>query len=202
MILHSSGMLAFLLEKPAQTPAQLQCLLQTPSDPWWKWLLQLVLSIVPVAGGVWIAMWSFRATSRRDHEQWLADNKKGEWRKLISLAAQIEYHMPSVAIGGDLVKAVKGNELEEHLRLFTQAALECVFAGSVLGEGGLYEKLVDLREAKEQAILEMGIYEESPTVAYSQGRPSPVEVARNFQAQFASIFRSVHHLARKDLDMS
>ena len=175
-------------------------------------VVQTVISLLSIGVGVGIAVWSFKRNRQTEqqqwernqkaaHEQWVRDKKKEEWQKLITQAARIEHHMPSVAIGGDLIKAVKGSELEDHLRHFTQATLECVFASGVLEEGGVYEKLVNLRQAKEKAIIEIGSYELSPVMAHSQGLPRPLEIAEKFHAALASVFRDVHNLARKDLDI-
>ena len=194
-----SAIAVFLLDAASQAPVVVQCPSSTGTDPLW---LRFMIASLPSVFALGIAWLAFRWTSNKDHKQWILDNKKKEWQTLISLAAKIEYHMPSVAIGGKLIDAVKGGELDEHLRLFTQATLECVFAASVCDEGGLYEKLVSLRQAKENAIINMGSYELSPSVAHSQGLPRPLEIAQKLQAEFALILREVHNLAKTDLDIS
>lgn len=199
MILQVAAFAASVVDSVSQAPFVVQCPANSSPDPLW---LKFAIASLPSAFALGIAWLAFRWSNIKDHKQWLLENKKEEWQRLISLAAKIEYHMPSVTIASRLVDAVKGGELEEHLRLFTQAALECVFAASVLGEGGLYEKLVNLREAKERAMIDIGAYELSPMAAHSQGLASPVQVAQKFQADFASIFRDVHELAMKDLDIS
>lgn len=216
MILHSIPMLAIFMSQSTQTPQQIQYVLQTSPEPWEKWLLptiiQTVISLASIVAGVGIAFWSFRKNreneekqwernQRAAREQWIRDKKKEEWQKLIIQAARIEQHMPSVAIGGDLIRAVKGGELEDHLRHFTQATLECVFAAGVLEEGGVYERLVNLQQAKEKAIIDMGAYELSPAEAHSRGLPRPLEIAQIFQTELAAILREVHNLAKKDLEI-
>jgi hypothetical protein len=109
--------------------------------------------------------------------------------------------MPSVGIVGELIDAVKGSALDQHLRLMTQATLRCVFAASVLSEQGIYNKLVELRQAKEKARVDIIAYEQSPTLAFQQGRPSKLEIAQEFRSKFASIWHDVHILATKDLDI-
>ena len=215
MIFHAVSMTAVLAGQAAQVPVVLQC---TPAtlDPWWKGLLTTVVptvvSLLSIGAGVEIAVWSFKKNRRSEqeqwernqqaaHKQWILDNKKQEWQKLISLAAKLEFHMPSVSIGGVLTNAVKGDELSEHLRAFTQSTLECVFANLVNASGGIYERLIGLRLAKEQAIIDILAYESSPAVANSQGRPTPVKIAQEFQRQLASILRDIHALAKSDMDI-
>jgi hypothetical protein len=96
MILHAASMAALFVDQLAQAPVQIQCVQQPTPESWLKWLLQFALSIVPVAGGVWIALWSFHATSKRDHERWILDQKKAEWKELLVKIAEIEHELPIV----------------------------------------------------------------------------------------------------------
>jgi hypothetical protein len=95
MILHAASIAAFFVDQLAQTPVVVQCVQAVP-ESWEKWLLQFALSIVPVAGGVGIALWSFHATSKRDHERWVLDQKKAEWKELLVKIAEIEHELPIV----------------------------------------------------------------------------------------------------------
>jgi hypothetical protein len=83
----------------------------------------------------------------------------------------------------------------------TQAALRCVFSASVLAERGIYVKLVELRQAKEKAHIDILAYEESPTLAFQQGRPSALQIAKEFQSKFAALWNDVHSLAARELKL-
>lgn len=82
MALHAEGIIALAAAILLQAPVALQ-----GSPPWWQWLLptlaQTILCLVSIAAGVWIAVWAFRTTSKREHEQWLLDEKMTEWRSLL-----------------------------------------------------------------------------------------------------------------------
>lgn len=46
-----------------------------------------------------IAVWSFRATSRREHERWILDQKVAEWKELLMKIAAIEEIVPCISTG-------------------------------------------------------------------------------------------------------
>jgi hypothetical protein len=127
MILHSTSMLVILAGETAQTPTHVQCILQMPSDPWWKWLLQFVLSVIPVAGGVLIAVWSFRRSRQTEHEQWIRDQKKAEWSCLLRSVANV-YQITN-SVGGWNRKFADRivSELEPALNEVSIARANCVF---------------------------------------------------------------------------
>jgi hypothetical protein len=89
MIFHAASIAAFFVDSLAQTPVQIQSVQQSTPESWVKWLLQFALSIVPVAGGVGIALWSFHATSKREHERWILDQKKAEWSQLLRSVVEV-----------------------------------------------------------------------------------------------------------------
>ncbi len=104
MILHAAGMAMSLLETVSQAPVVLQCPQAAP-EPSWKWFVQ---SVIPVAGGTLIAVWSFVQNRRSEqkqwernqkatHDQWIRDQKKAEWRELLETASEIETVIPAVA---------------------------------------------------------------------------------------------------------
>jgi len=204
MILHVASIAAFFIQQSPQPQCVIQCL-QSVAEPQWKWwfgaLAPWVGPLLSCVVSIYVAWKVFRWQGNKDHQQWILENKKREWQELITLAAEIEQHMPSVGIGKELIDAVKGTALDQHLRLMTQATLRCVFCASVLGEQGIYVKLVDLRQAKEKAHIDIIAYEESLALAFQQGRPSAVEIAREFQSKFASIWRDIHTFATRDLNI-
>ena len=87
MILHAASIAALFLDQ-AQPAQCVPILLDSP----WKWIIQ---SVIPVAGGTLIAVWSFvqnrkseqkqwERNQRVGHEQWIRDQKKAEWRELLN----------------------------------------------------------------------------------------------------------------------
>jgi hypothetical protein len=95
MMIHAVSMIAVLADQVAQTPVAVQCAPSTP-DPWWKWLLQ---TIVPVAGGTLIAVWSFVKNRKSEHGQWVRDQERAEWKELMSSIANVEHHIPIIITG-------------------------------------------------------------------------------------------------------
>ncbi len=83
----------------AQSSAQAQGIQTAARENWVRWLLptvvQTVVSLASIMAGVWIALWSFGATSKRDRERWLLDQKKAEWRELLASLYRIgEQYLP------------------------------------------------------------------------------------------------------------
>jgi hypothetical protein len=104
MILHADSMVAFSVGQVTQAPVIVQCAQAAP-ESWLKWLLptivQTVVSLASIAAGVLIAVCSFRANKKSEHEQWLRnqeaghvqwirDPKKVKWRELLDAASECE----------------------------------------------------------------------------------------------------------------
>ena len=99
MILHAATIAAFFMDQTQQT----QCVPALPESPW-KWIIQ---SVIPVAGGTLIAVWSFvqNRNSEKErwernqeaaHKQWVRDQKEIEWKELVVRIAEIEKEIPMV----------------------------------------------------------------------------------------------------------
>jgi hypothetical protein len=104
MALHAAAMMAFFVDQAQQAPVQIQCLAAVP-EPTLKWLLptiiQTIISLASITAGVLIALWSFRktkeltewsfrATSEKDHERWVLDQKKAEWKVVLEKTAEVD----------------------------------------------------------------------------------------------------------------
>jgi hypothetical protein len=119
-------MVAVFVDQIAQAPVVVQCAQNVP-ESWVKWLLQFILSTVPVAGGVGIAFWSFRATSKRDHERWILDQKMAEWSSLLRRVANV-YQITCIANGWNRKIADRiVSELEPAFKEVSIAQANCVF---------------------------------------------------------------------------
>jgi hypothetical protein len=207
MMLHAATQLVAALLQSTQAAAPCP---QLNSDSPWKWVIQ---SLVPVAGGTLIAVLSFYQNKRSEqrqfdrnqkaaHEQWIRDQKKIEWQKLIKQVAKIEFYMPSVAYGKKYIDAVIESDLDEYLRELTQLTLECVYADFVIADGRFYHKLVALQADKYKALGAIENYNSNPHAANIEGLPSPHKVAEEFRAKLASILREIHEHAKTDLGIS
>jgi len=100
MILQIASLAAIALGQTAQTPVVVQ-IQQTATESWVKWLLptviQTIVSLASITAGVWIAVASFRANSRKEHAQWILDQKKAEWRELLDMLNADKPHITSLS---------------------------------------------------------------------------------------------------------
>ena len=209
---HATALVALLLDEGSKSQVVVQCS-QSMSDPWWKWLVQflcqLLLSIIPVAGGVWIALWSFQNNSKKEnerwardvekeHSQWLRDHRKVEWQKLLALASRIEEFMPSVGAGGETIKAVHDPDFNQHLRDATRASMECVFISRSKADA-IYTRLVEIRELNEDSKGNIEDFHENPRQHSYLHKPSPLEAAQSVRSELASFWMYARKLAGEDL---
>jgi hypothetical protein len=92
--------IGLIVQQVKQTPITVQ--LTPPPDPWWRWLLptivQTVISLASISAGVLIAIWSFRANRKTEHEQWVRDEKKAEWRELLDVLSEGQDPVQLVAV--------------------------------------------------------------------------------------------------------
>jgi hypothetical protein len=116
MIIRVAAMAAVFADQMMQAPTVVQCAPTVP-EPWWKWLLQFALSVVPVAGGVWIAWMAFHWNSKREHEQWILDQKKLEWRELLDAINECQDSLPLMAQLGDKSSAVSSTVLNDYQKV-------------------------------------------------------------------------------------
>jgi hypothetical protein len=134
MILHLASTAAFFVDQVQQAPVQVQCIQQAAPESWAKWLLQFALSAVPVAGGVGIALWSFHATSKKDHERWILDQKKAEWQELLRSAARMR-RVVSLGIESPQTRAQLIHAgLKPAVQELEVSAANCVFLSDFFGD--------------------------------------------------------------------
>jgi len=96
MILHAASIAAFFLDQLAQTPVQIQCVQQTTQESWLKQWIPTAVSLLSIGIGVWIARWSFSASSKRDRVRWGLDQKKAEWSAILSSLTIADIKLPHV----------------------------------------------------------------------------------------------------------
>jgi hypothetical protein len=97
MFIDPAALLALFADQATQAPVVVQCPQAAP-ESWVKWLLpnivQTAVSLLSIAAGVLIAVWSFRRNRQTEHGQWVRDQRLGEWRELISAVASVEDLIP------------------------------------------------------------------------------------------------------------
>ncbi len=138
MILHAASIAAFFVDQLAQAPVQVQCVQQPTPESWMKQWIPTAISILSVGIGVWIAdrsirknreltLWSFRATSERDHERWVLDQKKAEWSRLLESIANIyRFVHLGKTMNREIAEPIK-NELKPVIRALSMALANCIF---------------------------------------------------------------------------
>lgn len=96
MVFHLAGMIGALAGQVQQAPVVVHCVLPPSADSEWKQWIQPILNLVSIVAVAGIAIWSFGATSRKEHRRWVLDQKKVEWKALLGKAAEIEQVLPMV----------------------------------------------------------------------------------------------------------
>jgi hypothetical protein len=132
MILHAASIAAFFVDQTPQAQCVVQCIQAAP-DSWLKWLLptivQTVISLASITAGVWIAVASFRANKRAEHEQWARDQKKAEWNALLHGVANV-FHITNFTTlngwNGKIADRI-ATELEQALEEISIACANCIF---------------------------------------------------------------------------
>ena len=94
MIFHVASIAAFFVDQLAQTPVVVQCVVPPDTDPELKQWVQPILNLVSIVAVVGIAIFSFGATSRKEHRRWVLDQKKAEWKELFSAITEIQKEFP------------------------------------------------------------------------------------------------------------
>ncbi len=130
MVFHTVTMIATLADGAAQATIQVQCALQQATDPWWRWLLptvvQTAVSLLSVVAGVAIAVWSFRRNRKTEHEQWIRDQKRSDWKQLLKAVAEFGMIVPAVSkIEVDYIQVAEG--LISAIQRVEEAYANCLF---------------------------------------------------------------------------
>jgi hypothetical protein len=146
MILHAASIAAFFVDQLAQAPVQIQCVQQSAQEPTLKWLLptivQTVISLLSIFAGVGIAVRSFRANKKSEHEQWIRnqkagreqwilDQRKSEWKELLLTVAGIEIVIPAVSKIQDRYDSVS-KCLPQRIAQLLAVRAGCVFLSEIL----------------------------------------------------------------------
>jgi hypothetical protein len=203
MILHAASMASFFVDHMAQLPAVIQSAPSTP-EPWWKWLaqtlFQLLLSIIPVAGGVWIALWSFRAAGKKDSEHWVRDQKMAEWKGLIQAVAEFERIMPLGEVGSTTVDGVRLKVLPLCDRI-SHLVSQVLFIAPVLSAHGIQSELYQIIRDTDSAIGRIEIFPQS-SQADKMTLGTPVGNAMEIRGRLQGLHAKLVSLAQADLSLT
>ncbi|MGD0292290.1 MAG: hypothetical protein ABSB30_00380 [Terracidiphilus sp.] len=200
MILHTASMTALFVDQLAQVPVMVQCAPMVP-EPWWKWLVQslfqLLLSVIPVAGGVWIALWSFQKSSRKEHEKWVRDQKVPEWKCLIRRVAEFERIMPLGEPGLATVEAVRYKVLPlcDRVSHFVSQAL---FIAPILLAQEIQSEVRTIMIETDKAIGRIEIFDQS-SLADKDRLGTPVTNAMEIRGRIQRLHAKLVSLAEADM---
>jgi hypothetical protein len=158
MILHAASIAALFVDQLSKASVQVQCVQQATPEPMLKWLLptivQTVVSLASITAGVCIAVASFRANKKTEHEQWVRDQKKAEWSALLRGVANV-FHITNFTTSngwnGKIANRI-ATELEHALEEISIAYANCIFLDNFRqnNEGG--KKIAEfIKKTKLQA---------------------------------------------------
>jgi hypothetical protein len=149
MALHSAGLMALMMDATQGAPAIVPCIPTVP-DPLWKSLLQIAQIIIPVAGGVLIAWMAFRWNSSKEHERWILDQKKSEWKELLQSASSIESVIPAISRIQERYDSVS-RCLPQKIAQLLGVRAGCIFVGDVLRRQESVDAFAEFAEASAAA---------------------------------------------------
>ena len=202
MILHPTLTAVVFMDQMAQLPVVVQCAPTAP-EPWWRWLaqtlIQLLLSVIPVAGGVWIALWSFRAADKKDHEHWARDQKMAEWKDLIQAAAEFERIMPPGEVGSATVDGVRLKVLPLCDRI-SHLVSQVLFVAPILSAHGIQSEVYQIMRDTDSAIGRIEIFPQS-SQADKMKLGTPVGNAMGIRERLQGLHAKLLSLAQADLSL-
>jgi len=162
MILHAASMAAFLVDQLAQAPVVVQCASAAPESPW-KWIIQ---SVIPVAGGTLIAVWSFVQNRSSEQtqwvrnqkaalEQWKREQRKSEWSQLLRSIAEVERVLRMGAtMYKDRIQSII-DDLKPAIHEVVQAQANCLFLIDFFADRENHKKFFSFLEKAEQVSEEV-----------------------------------------------
>lgn len=113
---HALSLATILVDPVAQARVVVQCA-RTGSEPEWRfWVTALAPWIGPLMSGVvsiYVAWKVFRWQGKKEHEQWIRDQKKAEWRELLDVVSSSQTDLVRAGIP---LEQIQENAMEESLR--------------------------------------------------------------------------------------
>ena len=203
---HVASIVTPLVGTIAQSATMPQCQ-YGPAESSWKWIIQ---SVVPVAGGTLIAVWSFLQNRRSEQhqwernqkatrEQWIRDQKVVEWKGLIELVAEYQRLMPAGEPGSSTANAVRTNVLPLCDRIAHSSA-RALLISPVLTDNGIRLMVFQIIQETDRAIGRIEIFPQS-TQEEKISLGTPVDNAMAIRARLEELHSKLINLARQDLGL-
>jgi hypothetical protein len=162
MILHAASIAAFFLDQAKQAQCVVQGASAAPESPW-KWIIQ---SMIPVAGGTLIAVWSFvqnRSSEQKQWErnqkaaleQWKREQRKSEWSQLLRSIAEVErvLHMGSTVYKDRIQPIIE--DLKPAIHEVVQAQANCLFLIDFFADRENHKKFFSFLEKADKVSNEV-----------------------------------------------
>jgi len=194
---------AFLVDQVQQMPVVLQCAQAAP-EPGWKWWLKLIAEILgpllSTAGSIYVAWRVFQWQGRKDREQWVRDQKREEWKRLIQLAAEYEQIMPLGKPGSSAVEAVRSEVLPLCDRI-GHLVSEALFIAPALFADQIRSKLSQIMQETDWAIGRIETFSQSSPADQAK-LGTPVDNAFEIRRGLEKLHARLLSLAQKDLSLN
>ena len=108
--------------------------------------------------------------------------------------------MPSVAVGGELIKTVHDPLFRDYLRDMTQTILKCIFISEFKREK-IYNSQLNVQLVNEQSKGHIEDHNSNAHLAQALGKPRPLEAAQNVQSELIALRREIRLFASEDMDI-
>ena len=196
MILHTAALSACLIDQVQSSPIVVQLVQKSEPESWHKWLLptiiQTVVSLGSIASGVCIAWWSFNRSARTEHEQWVRDQRKAEWRELLTGLCRVgKDYLPQFKDEVTVKRFIDRAQFmeDETLEIF----LQLVFIAQ-----GIADEYLDVR--KDQFLL--NVKNQTASMEFSiESKHQRFEAVNNYQSlrqDFHDLIGAVRRAAERD----
>lgn len=225
MAIQAFNLIGILFDTVSQTPVVIQCAQAVPEPEWKIWLSALAPWIGPLLSGVvsiYVAWKVFCWQGKKDHDRWVLDQKKAEWKELFSAVTEVQKEFPpiyeteSLTIGkeekmaGEL--ANKLNEIEHRIDVI--AIMPFIFIWQKLIDIKFYKNWKDFKEKASKDIASMPklienralkqIYTSTPMKDRQTGSEyrDPKSVYCDLLDEYARIVKSMRSQAEADLKIN
>ena len=146
MALHAAAMMAFFMDSGQQAQCVIKCMPSVPEPEWRWWFGALAPWVGPLLSGVvsiYVAWRVFHWQGERDRKQWIRDQKKAEWSRLLESVANLYRIMPiENKMSREIADSLK-NELKPAIRALRVALANCIFLEEFRHNSEKWKKITD-----------------------------------------------------------
>lgn len=160
MIPHAAPMVAFFVDQMVPAPVLVNCAQAAPGPDWKWWVSALAPWIGPLLSGVvsiYVAWRVFRWQGEKEHNSWVRDQKKAEYRELVDLLYDsitvVDRERPGLALPKD--PQLLDNAIQRFARVFEDR----IFIAKRLRESGANEQWLEM---KKMIYYDPDLYAETP----------------------------------------